>query len=252
MRAISAPNLLEIWELGRGKTPAQRALAILEFALPQASALKLAHLSIGQRDAYLLRLRELTFGSQLKGLADCPVCHERLSLALEARDLYGISSPLIDSEIIESSPSEASFHLDAYEVTYRLLTSADLVALSDQRDATTARQFLLETCLVSVCKDGILIKGSDLPLDVLNALMEDMAQSDPLANLTLLANCPACGHRWQILFDIVSYLWNEINAWSIRLMREVHILASAYGWSEVDILTMSAWRRQQYLEMIGI
>jgi len=252
MRAISASDLLEIWELGRSKTPPQRALAILEFALPHASVLNLSQLSIGQRDMYLLRLRELTFGYQLKGLADCPECHERLEFALAARDFYDPIIARVDSETIEPVSSEASFHVDAYEMRYRLLTSADLIALSEQRDVTTARQFLLETCLVSVCKDGLPIKGSDLPSDVLNTLVEEMGQADPLANLTLLANCPACGHIWHILFDIVSYLWNEINAWSLRLMREVHILASAYGWSETDILSMSAWRRQQYLEMIGI
>jgi hypothetical protein len=79
-----------------------------------------------------------------------------------------------------------------------------------------------------------------------------MGQADPLADLTLLATCPACGHNWRILFDIVSYFWDEIQAWGGRLMREVHTLASAYGWRETDILAMSAWRRQRYLEMIGI
>jgi hypothetical protein len=31
----------------------------------------------------------------------------------------------------------------------------------------------------------------------------------------------------------------------------VHTLAQAYGWREVDILSMNAWRRQAYLEMLG-
>jgi hypothetical protein len=35
-------------------------------------------------------------------------------------------------------------------------------------------------------------------------------------------------------------------------MREVHTLAAMYGWRETDILAMSAWRRQRYLEMIGV
>jgi hypothetical protein len=34
-------------------------------------------------------------------------------------------------------------------------------------------------------------------------------------------------------------------------MRDVHQLASAYGWSEHDILTMSAGRRQLYLELVA-
>jgi hypothetical protein len=31
----------------------------------------------------------------------------------------------------------------------------------------------------------------------------------------------------------------------------VHVIASAYGWSERDILAMSAARRRLYLDVIG-
>jgi hypothetical protein len=34
------------------------------------------------------------------------------------------------------------------------------------------------------------------------------------------------------------------------VLREVHILASAYGWREDDILAMSPARRRIYLEML--
>ncbi len=249
MRALSASDLLEIWEHGRGKTPIELALAILGFALPQVSAADLWQLTIGQRDACLLYLRELTFGSQLKGLANCPACGDRLELAFDARDLRGQTTPLLDSEIMKPIPTESSFRLDAYELAFRLPTSADLLTL--QTDASRAQQGLLETCLTSAKKDGETVPANSLPVEIVGALMEKMGQADPLADLTLLVTCPACGHTWRILFDIVSYFWDEIQAWAERLMREVHILASAYGWREADILTMSAWRRQRYLEMIG-
>ncbi len=252
MHMLSASDLLGIWENGAGKIPAQQALAILKAAFPQVNETKLARMTIGQRDAWLLCLRELSFGSQLKGLADCPTCHERLELTFDTHDLYDQNVLLIDFEAIEPIHTETSFQIDAYEVTFRLPTSEDLTALALQTDSTAARQLLLKACLISVRKDGALVSGSDLPSDALSALVEKMGEADPLANLTLVANCPACGHAWQIVFDIVSYLWSEIHAWAIRLLREVHMLASAYGWREADILAMSALRRQRYLEMIGI
>jgi hypothetical protein len=49
----------------------------------------------------------------------------------------------------------------------------------------------------------------------------------------------------------VTFFWSEISAEARRLLLEVHNLASAYGWSESDILSMSALRRRYYLEMIG-
>jgi len=53
-----------------------------------------------------------------------------------------------------------------------------------------------------------------------------------------------------VMFDIVSFFWSEICVQAKRLLREVHILARAYGWREADILSMSAARRQLYLEMV--
>jgi len=63
--------------------------------------------------------------------------------------------------------------------------------------------------------------------------------------------CPSCGHLGQAIFDISAIFWAEISAQARRLLREIHLLASAYGWREADILAMSARRRQAYLEMIG-
>ena len=56
--------------------------------------------------------------------------------------------------------------------------------------------------------------------------------------------------RWRAVFDIVTFFWSEIEAWACRILREVHILASAYGWCERDILALTSARRQFYLEMV--
>jgi hypothetical protein len=52
-----------------------------------------------------------------------------------------------------------------------------------------------------------------------------------------------------MLFDVVSYFWGEIEDWAMRLFRDVHSLAAAYGWSEREIIGMSARRRRLYLEL---
>ncbi len=252
MHALSASVLLDIWEDGVGKPPVEQALVILGAACPQASGATLANLTIGQRDACLLHLHEMTFGSQLKGLADCPACQECLELALNTQDLLARHGPPSDPETMELLSQERSFRLEAYEVTFRLPTSADLTALSGQTDAALARQRLLETCILGVRCQGEVQPPRKLPAEILKALIEHMNEAEPLTDLALAASCPVCGHNWQIIFDIVSFFWSEINAWSMRLMREVHMLAMAYGWRETDILAMSAWRRQRYLELIGI
>jgi hypothetical protein len=63
--------------------------------------------------------------------------------------------------------------------------------------------------------------------------------------------CPVCSDEWNAAFDIESFFWIEINAWAARILGEVHILASAYGWSEQEILRVSAWRRECYLNLVN-
>ena len=75
-------------------------------------------------------------------------------------------------------------------------------------------------------------------------LAAQMEECDPLAEIRIDLDCPACGYHWQILFDIASYFWTEISAQAKRLLRDVHTLARAYGWREADILAMSGVRRQ--------
>ena len=71
-----------------------------------------------------------------------------------------------------------------------------------------------------------------------------MSGADPMADIHLALNCPSCEHKWEAPFDIVAFLWREISAAARRLLREVHTLASAYGWTETEILALSPARRR--------
>jgi hypothetical protein len=122
--------------------------------------------------------------------------------------------------------------------------SLDLRAASDCSDVTEARMLLLNRCLLDNRAEG-------LPEPLLTELADRLSRKDPFADVTLALQCVACGHSWRVIFDIATFLWNEIDALARRLMLEVLALARAFGWSESDILAMSAVRRQFYLEMAG-
>lgn len=251
MRPLLSSDLLNIWERGAGRTLIEQALVILAVAFPQAPGDVLAKLNVVQRDLCLLHLRALTFGPQFKGLMECPACRQRLELSFDAHDLPISASLLPDLGTVKSLNTETSFHMNDYEVNFRLPNSTDLASFSGAMDETAGRQQLLEACIISAEYQDKTISVSELPSEVLNGVVGCMSQADPLADLTFPATCPTCGHIWEIIFDIVSFFWGEINAWSARLVREVHTLAMAYGWRESDILAMSAWRRQQYLELMS-
>jgi uncharacterized protein (UPF0212 family) len=243
MRALSAAELLAVWEQGSSQPPAQRALLLLAAACPETSPEGLALLSIGRRDARLLTLRERIFGPQLIGLATCPGCGQRLELSFNVADIQVAPDP----ELTES----LTLSVADYEVLFRLPNSLDLAAVADQTDRASGRQRLLESCLMTVKKNGEESSGDQLPANVADAVVERMAQADPQVDVRLALSCSSCGHQWQAAFDIVSFFWVEINAWASRVLREVHALACAYGWREADILAMSPRRRQFYLEMLS-
>ena len=113
------------------------------------------------------------------------------------------------------------------------------------------RALLLQRCVLSARQGDFTVASDQLPAEVIAALGERMAEADPLADIQLALTCPSCEHDWLATFDIVSFLWTEIEIWARRILTDVHTLARAYGWRERDILNISPMRRQFYLEMVG-
>ena len=240
MPALSTDQMLAAWERGRAEPhSAARALALLAEAYPDVPAAALADLSVGQRDRLLLAVREQVFGCHLTGLVPCAACGETLEVDFDLPRLDGLPSASSGESV---TLHEGSFHLD-----FRLPNSRDLFAIARQPE----RDRLLQRLVLSASRDGETIGFSDLPNSLLAQLDEALEKADPQADLRLNLTCDACGNRSQVPFDIVSYLWSELEAWAIRLLREVHLLARGYGWSESEILKMTAWRRHCYLEMLG-
>jgi hypothetical protein len=243
MRALSAAELLATWERGAPQRPVQRALELLTAACPEASAESLAHLSIGQRDARLLTLRQWTFGPHLDSVVVCPRCGERLEVTFKAADV-GLHSHMEPTD-------EISLCVSGYDLRFRIPNSLDVAEAAEREDGSEARRLLLNRCLLAAHCEGAAASCDQLPPDVVDAVEARLAQADPQADIHLAIACSICGHEWLAAFDIASFFWSEIEAWVWRLLREVHTLASAYGWREADIIALSPMRRNFYLEMVG-
>lgn len=253
MSTLSAAELLSVWERGQGQSAVTQALLLLAAAAPDATPAALAQLSIGRRDARLLALREQLFGSHLTGLAVCPHCAQQLELSFAAAEIRAPAEA--------EPPAMLSVKSGGYEAQFRLPNSADLAALAEQPEAAravpAAGAALLARCLLRVRRKGrnqtplSLETIRALPPALLAAIAERMEQADRQANVQLALQCAACGQHWLAAFDIVTYLWRELEHWARGLLREVHWLASAYGWRESDILQMTARRRRAYLELLG-
>lgn len=243
MNALSTSELLDVWEKGCIQSPPQWALTLLAAAYPEIAFDELAKLIIGRRDALLISLRELIFGSDFVCLAKCPICGEQLELTFNAEDIRCACK----NELLEP----LSFMRSGYEVKFRLPNSIDLIAISNEKNFSAARYSLLDRCLLTAIREDEELSADQLPSEVLDTILEHMEKADPQGDVQLNLSCPSCSHQWQEIFDIVSFFSIEIDVWSHRILQEVYALASSYGWSEADILAMSSQRRRLYLEMLG-
>lgn len=241
----SVVELLELWERGSGRPPAHQAALLAAAARPDGSPEAAASSSIGRRDDRLLALRERIFGSRLDATVACPACDDALELAFDVDDVRGGEAGPADP------PATLSLDLHGIEVRFRLPTGLDAIAIAALGDVETARRALLERCLLAARRDGEPMTAAALPAPVADAVAARMAEADPDADIQLVLTCPSCAHAWIETFDIASFLWDELDAWATRTLDEVHTLASAYGWSEADVLGMSPRRRRHYLEVVG-
>jgi len=277
MRGLLVQELLYIWDVALRQHPVDRALTILAISLPEMPRDELLALSIGQRDTHLLAVRERTFGSQLAGFAECPDCQERLEFVFDVADIRampqiedgtGGATKDVTEGAINRAPTDLlpdyfvgeqyqaptnqvyEVTIEGYDLLFCLPNSLDLAQVVRCGDVTAARTLLVQRCVLQASRDDGAVAVAALPETVLTTLAESMDQYDPQAEVQLNLICPACGESWSVMFDIVSFFWSEICVQAKRLLREVYTLARAYGWREADILSMSAARRQLYLEMV--
>lgn len=242
MRALSGGDLLAVWDLGPGQGLVERTLALLSTACDQSPD-ALAGLTIGQRDARLLTLREWAFGPRASGILACAGCGQQLELTFDLAE--------VRAEAPERAGDAGSITMAGYEVEFRPPDSADLLAAVDESDPGRLRARLLERCILTARRDGDPVPADRLPPEIVDAVAGGMARADPQADVELAVSCASCGHHQRGVFDIASFFLSEIDAWAGRLLREVHTLASAYGWAERDILALGARRRRRYLDLVS-
>lgn len=243
MGQLSASRLLVVWEQGLSATPVERALLLLSADQAEESWDALSRLSIGKRDARLLKMRAETFGSSLQAMCACPHCGEVVEMSLNVGDML-VYMP-------EAEDGLLSLNKGNYHVYFRLPDSRDLAAVAAVGDRSLAARQLFQQCLIEARQDGKIVSSEALPSDVIDAVADHIARVDSQSNIEFEMTCPACSHTWVSTFDIAAFFWLEISAWAKRMLREVHMLGCAYGWSEETILALSPARRQFYLEMVS-
>ena len=107
-------------------------------------------------------------------------------------------------------------------------------------DAPKAQQEMLNRCLLAGDKK---VAQKNLP-----EILEEIA---PIMNTELDANCPECGKRQPLHFDMHEYLLSALLQEQHQLINEIHQLAIAYGWGLKDILELPRRIRKAHIKCLA-
>jgi hypothetical protein len=145
--------------------------------------------------------------------------------------------------LLETFPENAQPAVVLNGHTFRLPTSRDLMQAAQGGDAALGAVRLLQVCHVGE-------HPGNWTIEELDEVGDQFAKADPIAEPRLALACPVCGEAQEQVFDPVTFLWSELQAIARKLFLEIHTLASAYGWTEREILGLSDLRRSLYLQMV--
>lgn len=237
--------LLSAWEAALARPDPLKGIALLAVQGRGVSEASPAALSLGELARRLLELQVQWFEPWLHCVCECPTCAELVEADCDARSLRE-AAPTVD---ISEQPLRVV--KDRYSVVFRLPTAFDLTQVADAENVATARTRILERCVIEARLGEVSCAPRELPHDVTIAIADAIENADPLADIGLALQCPACQAAWTAMLDPSRFLLASVDQAARRIMEEVHCLARAYGWSEAETLSLSHARRRAYIALAG-
>lgn len=235
MRVLDPQAILALWERGARRHPLDRSALLCAWARPDWPCDTIVDRPLGRVTTALMRLREASFGARIDSHVDCLHCGARLQLTLQT------------AELLQPEPGEPA-EVEVAGRRVRPPALRDLAAVAHEADAACAARRLLARCTL---EGGDAAPSDTLSDNALRAVEDALEGIDPNADLALDVHCEACGRHSTAQLDAGRLLWDDIDARARALLAEVHALASAYGWTEGEILALGPARRAGYLALVG-
>ncbi len=227
----------EEWMVQRADTLAAVQLLdhlLLEIPGTDCKPGQASQLSAADRDRMLAAIYRRMYGETVATTLTCRQCHQDFDLDFELDELETTFSA-------KPPPPEIQKVGDTFQLSdgirFRLPTGSDELAVSGL-PSDQARSELLRRCLPN---------GDQGQTEKVLAAMQTVA---PLLEGDLQAACPDCGFTQTLHFDLQRYLLITIQDANGQLVYQVHLLASAYGWSLDSILDLPRSRRLALVKLI--
>lgn len=205
------------------------AVALLERLI--AAPARADALAASDRDALLAALHRQLWGDRLVSSLRCPACEAMYDLSFELSALQ----------------RQLAQHMPAHEVTAaRSLRTADgrcwqLPTADDEAQAANLGLAQGRAQLAAASTAALPAAQAALALEALA----------PLLDVDLDTTCAECGQAQLARFDLQSYVLQRLLDERESLLVELHQLASGYGWSLHDILSLPRSLRRSLAERAG-
>lgn len=196
-------------------------------------------LPVGARDRLLGAVYAQVFGPRVLASRHCGACGAPYDFDFRLADLEAAL------EGVPCPPEIARLDAAGHAVlasghVLRPLTLADEAAVA-ALPLEAAEAALLERALV------VAPEGAVLDPEVAGRVLEWLS---PALDTDLEGACPECGAREVTRFAIEPYLMRALAGERRQLLREVHLIAASYGWSQAEILGLSRDDRRQLAALI--
>lgn len=214
-----------------------------------AGAALVAELTLAERDRIIVELYRLCFGDEVAFETACGECGRGLGVRFPLTSFVEqVESTAMDVLVLDDGWFSAS------GLTVRLPTLEDEAALWGVAPERR-RDELLSRCLRGAAQVDAQSAGdasSDSQgrgglLDRVEALLSEVG---PLVSGSIRTTCGECGATQEVEFDIVDFFARALELERPVLMREIHCLARAYGWSLESILDLPRERRRELVALV--
>jgi hypothetical protein len=221
----------------------------------------LRRLPVADRQYLLLKVREATCGTEVRVTLTCRSddCGKRMDVDFSTQDIPVKASihkgPLYKVQLSPEARVVGEDGRQYEDVVFRLPCGADQEEIGSmlERDEQRAAAMLLGRCVqrIGSWEHPGLIGISRLPARTLMEIEKQIEQAAPAVELMMAGNCPHCGARFSLPFDLVTFFWDELQNSREQLLREVHYLAFHYHWSEQEIMAMPRPLRRRYVTLLA-
>ena len=175
------------------------------------------------------------------------VTEQREHISLAARcgcgEAFEFGFPLLSLPGTTADDRPLHVHLDDQRsLTIRRPTGRDLRRWHDLEPGSRADA-------LRAMLDSLVLAGPVMPGDEA-AISASISAIDPLVDFGVSCRCPACGAPNEVAIDLEVTALERLARRQAALLLEVHRFASAYGWTESEVLAVPPSRRARYLRLI--